>query len=85
MEHSYFGKALNSLFRRPGGMTMSMEYIRKYYKVPAKRGAKVRVTSSHGKDIKFDGTIVASEGAYLRIKINGKVGTYHPTWNIEYL
>lgn len=59
---------------------MSMKYIREYYNVPAKRGAR----------IKFDGkmgTIISSNGAKLRIKLDGASYSrlYHPTWNIEYV
>ncbi len=55
-----------------------IEYIRKTYKVPAKRGGKIKY---EGKD----GVIVGSRLGYLRIKINGKIGSYHPTYNLEYL
>ena len=65
---------------------MSMEYIRRVYGVPAKRGGKVRITSMQDSTIKLDGIIVASKGPYIRVRINdGKPMSYHPTWNIEYL
>jgi len=65
---------------------MSMEYIRKIYGVPAKRGGKVMIVSSRDGDISFEGTIVASKRNYLRIRLlNGHIGTYHPTDHIEYL
>ena len=57
-----------------------MEYIRKYYKVPAKRGCKV---IANGKP----GIITGSRGAHLRIRIDGEKGSriYHPTWRMKYL
>ena len=62
---------------------MSMEYIRKTYNVPAKRGTKVKISCD--RDIEFDGVIVASKGARLKIRVNGRIGTYHPSYCIEYL
>ncbi len=58
---------------------MSMEYIRKTYDVPAKRGAMVLYKGKPG-------IITGSRGAHLRIKLDGdtKSGIYHPTWEIEY-
>ncbi len=58
----------------------SFDYIRSYYKVPAKRGGRV----------KFDGkpgTIVWTDGPYLRIRLDGQRGveSFHPLWKIEYL
>jgi hypothetical protein len=63
---------------------MTMQYIRDYYGVPAKRGA----------EIKYRGepyVIVGSSGHYLRAKkltLLGeprlKVVTLHPTWEVEY-
>lgn len=54
---------------------MSMEYIRDYYKVPAKRGRKVIVIGKLG-------IITGSKGAYLRVRLEGEKGSslYHPTW-----
>jgi len=61
-----------------------MEYIRKYYGVPAKRGGKVKIHSHLG--VTFDGIITGSKDARLRISINKRrSGFYHPTENIEYL
>lgn len=67
---------------------MSMEYIRKRYSVPAKRGARVRYTGSPGNV--YDGSIVGSRGAHLRIRFDDKpmgadIVDAHPTWKIEYL
>jgi hypothetical protein len=62
-----------------------MEYIRKAYGVPAKRGGKVKIITSRN-GIEFDGVITGSRGARLRISINKRrSGLYHPTDNIIYL
>ena len=65
---------------------MSMEYIRNHYKVPAKRGAKVRFTDCNGKQ--SIGTIRSARGAYLRCHFPDhpeRLHTIHPTWHVEYL
>ena len=66
---------------------MSMGYIRNYYGVPAKRGARVRYTPDGNRQLAHDGVIVGSRGAYLRVRMGDekKIGTYHPTWEMEYL
>ena len=57
----------------------NMDYIRKYYNVPAKYGMNV---IANGKK----GVIVGSYNSYLRIRLENKfVGLFHPTWNIKYL
>ena len=58
---------------------MSIQYIRDYYKVPAKVGDEVIAVGSVGR-------IIGTRGQYLRIRLhcNDSVGTYHPTWGIEY-
>ena len=57
---------------------MTMQYIRKTYGVPAKRGGRVEYTS----DAKFttQGVITGSSGPYLRIKldINRVSLRFHP-------
>ena len=62
---------------------MSMDYIRKAYGVPAKRGMRVEYT---GESDPVFGTIVGSDGHYLRIKIDGwtYIGSFHPTDRIIY-
>lgn len=57
-----------------------MEYIRLKYRVPAKRGARIKYSGIPGK-------ITGSDGGYLLIKLDGekKSKRFHPTWNIEYL
>lgn len=56
-----------------------MDYIRRYYKVPAKRGGKVLFKGQQGK-------ITGHYGPYLRIRLEGqrRSGIFHPTWEIEY-
>ena len=59
---------------------MSITYIRKHYKIPAKRGMRVRVCD-------LLGTIIGSKFSYLKIHLDGEHATqlYHPTDKIEYL
>lgn len=59
---------------------MSMEYIRMYYKVPAKRGQKVVANGVLG-------IITGSRGAHLKIRLEGQKSSslYHPTWEMQYL
>jgi hypothetical protein len=68
---------------------MGIEYICKAYNVPAKRGGRVKYLLSDGiaKGTFVDGTIVGTDGAYLRIKLDGSniANNYHPTWNLEYI
>lgn len=63
---------------------MSMAYIRQTYGVPAKRGARVEYTGEISPTI---GTVTGSEGARLRIRMDGEphTGIYHPTWELRYL
>jgi hypothetical protein len=63
---------------------MSMQVIRGWYNVPAKRGARIRYTGEKSPQL---GTIVASKGSYIRIRMDGekRAESYHPTWEIEYL
>lgn len=65
-----------------------MEYIRKRYGVPAKRGGRVRYTGNpDGKPV--DGTITSAVtgNAHLRVRLDGNTRSYwfHPTWKLEYL
>jgi hypothetical protein len=66
---------------------MSMKYIREHYGVPAKRGGRVRFTPDGNRYLAHEGVIVGARGAYLRVRMGDeqKAGTYHPTWEIEYL
>jgi hypothetical protein len=67
---------------------MSMEYIRRTYRVPAKRGVQVEYIASDGE--RMVGTIVGSKGAYIRVRF-GKgnkrkdILSFHPTYNLQYL
>lgn len=57
-----------------------MEYIRKYYGVPAKMHGKVKCSGKLG-------TIKGVKGPHLKIVLDGEThtGNYHPTWEMEYL
>ena len=59
---------------------MSIEYIRNYYGVPAKRGARIKHFDSLG-------TITGSHGQYIRVRFDGDKHSVpmHPTWNVQYL
>ena len=63
---------------------MSMQYIRNAYNVPAKRGARVEYTGEISPSV---GTITGSEGARIRVRMDGEAytGIYHPTWEMRYL
>lgn len=60
---------------------MSMESIRNYRNVPAKRG--MRVFSRHSQRW---GTIISGRGGHLRIRLDGDkhAMSYHPTWKLDY-
>ncbi|GGA99908.1 hypothetical protein GCM10011491_30220 [Brucella endophytica] len=62
---------------------MSMEWVRKYYGVPAKRGGRIEYTG--GKTPKY-GTILSASN-YLNIQLDGNKhpSRFHPTWEIRYL
>jgi hypothetical protein len=69
---------------------MSMDYIRKTYGVPAKRGGRLVYTDSDG--VKFHCTIKsATNSGHLKVLVDDRVPGYrgrmklHPTWHIEYL
>lgn len=63
---------------------MSMEWIRKTYGVPAKRGGRVKYT---GSKVAEYGTIKSATGGRLNIQLDGwKFAVpFHPTWELEYL
>lgn len=67
------------------GGSMSLEYIRKTYGVPAKRG--VRIEYGGGSDGPRFGTITGASGMHLMVKMDDRKDTapFHPTWNIRYL
>jgi len=57
-----------------------MEWIRRHYNVPAKRGMKVIAQGRKG-------IIVGSKGEYLRVRVEGEKNTisFHPEWEMEYI
>lgn len=59
---------------------MNMNYILKYYKVPAKVGMSVIACGQKG-------MIVGAKNAYLRIKIDegNKIRLYLSTWEMKHL
>ena len=61
-----------------------MKYIRDYYGVPAKRGARIRYT---GSPEPISGTVVAARDARLHVRLDGikHIARLHPTWEVEYL
>ena len=59
----------------------SAAYVRRYYQVPAKRGARIKFRGQLG-------TIVGFSGAGLRVRLDDdpkRVIPCHPTWRIDYL
>lgn len=63
---------------------MSIDWVRKAYDVPAKRGMRVKYTGE-GRD-EF-GTIKSASNGRLNIQLDGVKHTmpFHPTWQLEYL
>jgi hypothetical protein len=65
---------------------MSMEWVRKTYKVPAKRGGRIEYTGGKMPEM---ATIVSTQGGRLRIRFDGSDYThpipFHPTWELRYL
>lgn len=62
-----------------------MNYIRRAYGVPVKRGGRVRYTGGLcGERL---GTIKSARGGYLNILLDGDRWPlpFHPTWKLEYL
>lgn len=68
---------------------MSMEWIRRNYGVPAKRGGRVEYTPCEGSPDKPGrfGTITGARGAHIRVRLDGErhASPFHPTWQIRYL
>jgi len=66
---------------------VSMDYIRRTYGVPAKRGARIEFRDHNGRWHK--GVIVASRGMYLRARMPTlgarDIVTLHPTSDVRYL
>lgn len=63
---------------------MSMEWVRRNYGVPAKKGGRVEYTGGGGSKL---GTICGASGGHIRIRLDGQAFSmpYHPTWKIRYL
>lgn len=68
---------------------MTMDYIRRTYGVPAKRGE--RVTYTDGDGVKFNCTIKsATSSGHLMVLVDDRVPGYrrrlklHPTWQVVY-
>lgn len=63
---------------------MSIEWVRKTYKVPAKRGGRVEYTGS--KQMRL-GTITSASHGRLNIRLDGEKypAPFHPTWELRYL
>lgn len=61
-------------------MRGAMEWIRKTYNVPARRGGLIRYDGKLG-------VIKSAKGGYLRVQLESspRVITIHPTWRVEYL
>lgn len=68
---------------------MSMEYIRRAYGVPAKRGGRIRYTDERG--VIWNGRITSARSGRLRVLVDDRVPGYlarmilHPTYRVEYL
>ena len=58
---------------------MNMEYIRKFYAVPAKLGGRVEIADGLAGN-RPQGVIVGSRGGYLRVRIRNEphIKSYHP-------
>jgi len=58
---------------------MSMDYVRKRYGVPAKRGKRVTVDGKSGR-------ITSAKGGYILVRFDGMPISIpcHPTWRVEY-
>jgi hypothetical protein len=65
-------------------MKGDMEYIRRVYGVPAKRGGRI-VYGDVSEEV--GGTITGARGSHIRIKLDGSKFShnFHPTWHIKYL
>lgn len=72
------------LYPKQEETSMSMDYIRHSYGVPARRGGRVTWLNAHDKQM--TGTIVGTRGHYLRVRFDGEVRakTLHPTWQVGY-
>jgi hypothetical protein len=62
----------------------SLAWVRKYYRVPARRGGRIHYTGCGKSEY---GTITGACGAHLRVRLDGvkHAMPFHPTWEIRYL
>ena len=65
-------------------MRGGMKWIRLYYKVPAKRGARVEYV---GADLPRTGVVTGTCGTRLRVRWDGEKfsSIHHPTRNLRFL
>lgn len=58
---------------------MGFEYVRNWYKVPAKRGLPVTVDGEKGR-------ITSGKGGYIMVRFDGVKFSVpcHPTWRVTY-
>ncbi|MGW8422830.1 hypothetical protein [Comamonas sp. HJ-2] len=63
---------------------MSMAQVRRMYGVPAMRGGRVEYTGCGQPE---QGVITGSDGARLRIRLDGHKHShpFHPRWKLRYL
>lgn len=67
---------------------MSMQRIRDYYGVPAKRGGSIKFTDGDG--VQYKCKIRSAFQDRLKVAVDGihtgrQYWLLHPTWNVEYL
>ena len=57
----------------------SLDYIRTYYGVPARRGMRVTVDGRPG-------VLTCGDGAHIRVRFDGErfSRSCHPTWRVDY-
>lgn len=62
-----------------------MEYIRRRYGVPAKRGGRIECTAMDGAVL--CGTIRSSHQGRIGVRFDNerRISVLHPTWNVRYL
>lgn len=63
---------------------MSIAWVRKTYRVPAKRGGRVEYTGCGKREF---GVILGASGGHLSIRLDGvkHAMPFHPTWELRYL
>lgn len=66
-------------------MNRELEYISRYYGVPAKKGQRIEFEGVVG-GVKR-GVITGASGPHLKVRLDGdkSSGIYHPTWKMKYL